>query len=527
MSDNVLNTPGLMDPSTEFGSMMKHAMGIKSAQMEQDRKRFETWPTFLQNSMWERNEETLRLRELPVDERMEGAAALKEQGNEFFRNKQYASAVEHYEAAVGVYRYAKQLDPEWKSKGIKDDTIDLIDERGEEGSGLRAEVDAFCVSVYNNLSASYLARATGGRPEPGGTIDGDFRLCVQASTFGIEVGPTSKAYYRRARARCEPMTATDTDVESAIRDLTEAVALEPGDKAVRALLTKLKKGRSEAKAKDKGAMSGMFDKTELYDAKTLKAMAKREETARKLSDPSGNKPRTAEDAEKEAIEAEQAVAHLRERGRHEDAASLEKKIAAHRAQLEEFKEAKAESEENAKRHDPRFIDFSNPTDEQVADAKKHGIDLFDPMIVKELQRLQDEKGFDEEGEEGEEEGEEEYDDEDEADVGSGEGSAGDGARDEVPSIYRGKMNSRLQRMRERDADEQQGRRGRGRGRANAERSRQNNRAADGLTSNTKTTIMAIAFAIGIYRVWAMLSPVWAEKFGQGASPAEDLYDEGM
>ena len=39
--------------------------------------------------------------------------------------------------------------------------------------------------------------------------------------------------------------------------------------------------------------------------------------------------------------------------------------------------------------------------------------------------------------------------------------------------------------------------------------------------------MAIAFAIGIYRVWAMLSPVWAEKFGQGASPAEDLYDEGM
>ena len=75
-SDNVLNTPGLMDPSTEFGSIMQHAMKIKGAQMEQDRKKFETWPTFLQNSMWERNEESLRLRALPVSERLAGAATL-------------------------------------------------------------------------------------------------------------------------------------------------------------------------------------------------------------------------------------------------------------------------------------------------------------------------------------------------------------------------------------------------------------------------------------------------------------------
>ena len=55
-SDNVLNTPGLMDPSTEFGSMMQHAMKIKTAQMDQDRKRFETWPLFLQNTMWMQHE---------------------------------------------------------------------------------------------------------------------------------------------------------------------------------------------------------------------------------------------------------------------------------------------------------------------------------------------------------------------------------------------------------------------------------------------------------------------------------------
>merc|ERR1712159_919536 len=129
--------------AAQFGNIMQHAMKIKGAQMEQDRKKFETWPTFLQNSMWERNEETLRLRSLPAAERLEGAAALKEEGNEHFRKKKYASAVECYEAAVGAFRYAKQLDPDWKNKGIKDETIELIDERGEEGSAVRGEIDAF------------------------------------------------------------------------------------------------------------------------------------------------------------------------------------------------------------------------------------------------------------------------------------------------------------------------------------------------------------------------------------------------
>ena len=77
MSDNVLNSPGLMDPSTEFGSMMQNAMKIKGHQMEQDRKKFETYPMFLQNTMWMQNEECLKLRELPVAERLTGAAKLK------------------------------------------------------------------------------------------------------------------------------------------------------------------------------------------------------------------------------------------------------------------------------------------------------------------------------------------------------------------------------------------------------------------------------------------------------------------
>ena len=60
---------------------------------------------------------------------------------------------------------------------------------------------------------------------------------------------------------------------------------------------------------------------------------------------------------------------------------------------------------------PRYIDFANPTAEQIADAKKHGIDLYDPLVVRELQKLQKEREFGSEGE-GEEESE-------------GEGESGD------------------------------------------------------------------------------------------------------
>ena len=91
--DNVLNTPGLMDPSTEFGNIMQQAMKIKGAQMEQDRKKFETWPLYLQNTMWMQNKECLSLRELPVADRLPGANKLKEEGNAAYKNGDWERAV--------------------------------------------------------------------------------------------------------------------------------------------------------------------------------------------------------------------------------------------------------------------------------------------------------------------------------------------------------------------------------------------------------------------------------------------------
>ena len=408
-----------------------------------------------------RNEKTLALRELPPASRLDGAAALKEEGNEFFRNKKYTSAVEAYEAAVGSFVYAKQLDPDWKKKGIKDETIDLIDERGTGED--KERVDAFLVSCYSNLAASYLARATANRPPPGGTVDGEFKLCVQASTAGIEITPTSKALYRRARARSEPFTATDDDVDEAIRDLVAASSLEPEDKAVRALLAKLRKEKKEKKEKEKTGMAGMFAKGELYDKSTLDAMAKRDESQRKIAEKTADRPRTVEDVEREQKDAARAVEHLRSQGRHAEADSLEEKLRGHQAELAKFKKQMAEEEERAKRHDPMNIDFLNPTPEQVEDAKKHGIDLFDPLVRKELQRLQEERAFE------------------------GRGGRRGGRR------RRHDRRRRQQRAARRTCHEWRW-------------VNRNVAQQGGMSPRTRMMIMAIAFAFGLYRIWQVLGP---------------------
>ena len=334
-SDNVLNTPGLMDPSTEFGSMMQHAMKIKTAQMDQDRKRFETWPLFLQNTMWMQHEAGLALREIdPPAARLDGARKIKEAGNEHFRNKRYASAVEEYEAAVGAFRYAKQLDPDWKKKGIKDETIDLIDDCDKEGDADgKASINEFLVACYNNLAACYLARASTGQPEPGYTIENDYTLSFKRAPSALRSRRAARRCTARARLS-EPMTANDGDVDKAILDLAEAARLDPEDKAVRTLLPWPRRGRAEKKKEESEAYSGLFGKAEskggLYDEKTLAGVAQRQEAEERLQKArEGN--RTLEDCENEEKEAEAAIKHLRARGSHADADSRQKKLDEHRA----------------------------------------------------------------------------------------------------------------------------------------------------------------------------------------------------
>jgi len=154
---------------------------------------------------------------------------------------------------------------------------------------------------------------------------------------------------------------------------------------VRSLLTKLRRERASQRSRDTETFSGMFGRGEIYDRKSLEQQKEREAAEKKAAE----KPRSVEDCEREAREADEVVKSLHAQGKRQDAEQLERKINEHRQQLGAYKEAQTESEARKTRLDPRNIDFRNPTPEQVEDAKKHGIDLFDPLVVNELERLQD------------------------------------------------------------------------------------------------------------------------------------------
>jgi len=385
--------PSMMDPSTEFGSMMQTAMKIKGHQMEQDRRRFETWPQFFQNSMWMQGP-ALELRQLPPSERLPGATSLKEAGNELFKLKKWGQAVDQYEQALGSFKWAKQLDPDWKKKGIKDETIEVVEEYGEGET--REAVVALLVSCYNNLAACYLGRARSGSVhEPGCTIEGDCALCIQACDAAIEAQPgCAKALYRRACARIEPVSSGASAVDDAIKDLAEAARQSPEDKAVRTLLAKLREQRASQRKEAKATYSGLFGRGEIYDERSMRAQREREQAEAQRAKAAAA-PRTAEDCEREAKEAEAVVARLRAQGKLAEAAQLEAKIGEHRRQLEQWN-----VETRGGRLDPRTIDFRNPTEEQLRDAEKQGIDLKDPMVLAELERLQAEADAEERGEGG-------------------------------------------------------------------------------------------------------------------------------
>ena len=135
----------------------------------------------------------------------------------------FTEAVEQYEQALGSFRYAKQLDPDWKKKGIRDETIEFTDDSEKADGETKVAVEDFMLSCYNNLAACYLGRAGTGKPELGSTLDADYKLCVQACTAALELRPgNSKALYRRARALTEPLSSGENAADEAIRDLTEA-----------------------------------------------------------------------------------------------------------------------------------------------------------------------------------------------------------------------------------------------------------------------------------------------------------------
>jgi tetratricopeptide (TPR) repeat protein len=339
---------------------VQQAIKLKGAQMEQQRRAFDSWPAFYQNTLF-MSGAVLELRELPVEERLQRARALKEEGNERFRMQAFTAAIELYEQAAGAFRYARQTDSDWRQKGIRDEAIQEVDDLGDPGSDTHSQAVSFVASCYNNLAAAYLGRAArGGEPQRTVTPDADYALCVAACTAVLSLDPTAtKALYRRARARVEPMSAAECATDAAIRDLCEASRLSPDDQAVRELLVRLKRDKADKRQADSSTFAKMFGRGTTRAAAASPRLAGRAGCSVGASGDVGSRG-----GQGRAVRSGDAPCAVGSRVAEDDAPEATER----RRRLGLFRRAEAA---RAKPGTP-YINFRNPTPKQREDARMRG-----------------------------------------------------------------------------------------------------------------------------------------------------------
>lgn len=344
----------------EFGNILQQAVKLKSAQMEQKRTTYEKRPYFVQHTLFHGEKDDFKAwRLLPFEEKLEVAERIKDEGNALHSERNFVDAVDKYEESASVFYYYYSTDPGWRknNRGIDDDVLVLVDDQGSSPDEA-ARVNKLRLTCCLNLSACKMKLSK-------------FDEAITACNIALELDPLNvKALYRRAEARVKPGKSTAYDQDLAISDLEKAMKGEPDNATVRSLLTRLREERRKQKDKDKRQFTGMFDRGQIYsklgaDNPQLQAVQDR------LDGMSEN-----DSLEKRTADAEMLRDLYMQNGKEEEAKALN-------LQIQQAK--KALRDQNSGR---TGMDFSNPTEEMIADAKAHDIDLTDPMVQEELRRLE-------------------------------------------------------------------------------------------------------------------------------------------
>jgi len=342
-----------MDQNSEFGQMMQQAAAIKSEQVKQDRRKFEKAPQFIQHTLFHcAKPEIVKVRENPdVEERLEVAQGFRAEGNEFFKNKQYLDANNSYEYALGCFWYIKTTEPNFKEKGIKDEYLSFHDDFDDN-----EEVIAFKAACIGNIAACQLSMEM-------------WDLCIFACNVTLELDPRNvKALYRRCQARTLPFSCGTVELEQAVKDLSLALKIEPDSKPMRKRYKELVKTKTKQKQVDKKTFTGLFNRGEIVSDKENTSSSNKQ-----ADEKAGHKK-----LEKE-IEFFEDLSHkMKQQGREEDAAAIDKALESQKVTLDKAKV----KDENG------LFDPNNITPAMIKDAKEnHGLDLTDPVVLEELRKL--------------------------------------------------------------------------------------------------------------------------------------------
>ena len=312
-----------------------------------ERRRFDSFPTLLQSTLYDEDVRVENARKLDFRDRLAVAGAIKNDGNGAFGKKDFEGALQLYEQALSIFHFLQNENNAWKTEGIKDG--DIVQRRHDCGNDedQKAQLREFMAACYNNatLAALKLER---------------YHYALQAAECAVETSRSTKSLYLRAKARlgdsCEEQSL-------AREDLLASLECDPENNAARKMLAHLNKRAMVQKKQDRETFGGLFDRGEVY------VTDDGSDAATKVRDADA----TREEAD--ILMAKRLVQHYAEQGDDEKKHELEASI-----------------ERATQKASPgvRF-DFRNPPTELLEDARSHGVDLTDPATVNFLEELQEEE----------------------------------------------------------------------------------------------------------------------------------------
>ena len=360
-----------------FNELLQEAAKIKGAQMATMRTEFDSWPSFFQNTLFHGQSIDIvkEGRKLPCKERLESAKKVKDEGTAFFKKLDFNSACTKYEYAIAMVHYVYPNRDDWKKRGIKDEDMETVDYIGDKDSSKedRDAIKSLKTKLYTNIATCHFQSK-------------NWALSVRACNYALRFNENNvKALYRRAMSNIKSPSAGGVEINSALDDLKKAYKLEPDNVSVKRELLRLKKTLKKQKLTDKSNYSGLFERGEIcLDETTEKRIQRKQVKSQQIANENN--------AVLEQIQMWKRQAEALEKdGKTKEADALWEKYYDAMKVVEKFNAENAKRKEDFEQRKVENMNFLNPSEEMIQDAKKNGIDLTDPAIQSYMAELQNRK----------------------------------------------------------------------------------------------------------------------------------------
>lgn len=296
------------------------------------------------------------------------ASDCKQLGNLCYEKKEYADAIHQYERALSVFKWIEPLDPDWRKKGIEDETQKecayLCKSEPEQSL-----VNQLALSCLSNLSICYLK-------------SNEFKSCISACNAILALSPdNAKAYYRRAQAKLIPQSTGMVEHQEALKDLQMASSLQPNNATIKNEYLELKQTLKHQVEKDKKTFNKLFDRVD-YALDTIDDIDSSSSGTAAAANASAGAPPSLTYAEvlTSLKDLESAALSYERDGNKKAAAEARKRITAIQGLLEQAKKEQRESQQQQQQHrgvGGGAVDYNDPSEEMIEQARQQGIDLRD------------------------------------------------------------------------------------------------------------------------------------------------------